>query len=274
MSALLRRLFRLSLLLLLVVAGVTIELLIFPLLDDTRRRRVIRRWSAALLATCGLRLRVHDRAAGAPSALASLAALAPGRMLVANHISWLDIFAINAVATSAFVAKAELRRWPVAGLLVALAGTVFIERARRHAVHRVIGHLRERIRAGFPVAVFPEATTSDGRMLLPFYGNLLEAAIEEDTEIVPLALRYLDEHGNPAQAVTYVGDTSFVQSLWLVVGATGLVAEVHVLEPLATAGRNRHVLARELRALISSRLGLPIEGTAPETAAGSPAASR
>lgn len=271
MSAFLRRLFRLSLLLLLVVAGVTIELLIFPLLDDTRRRRVIRRWSAALLAACGLRLRVQDGAAGAPSALA---ALAPGRMLVANHVSWLDIFAINAVATSAFVAKAELRRWPVAGLLVARAGTVFIERARRHAVHRVIGHLRERIRAGFPVAVFPEATTSDGRMLLPFYGNLLEAAIEEDTEIVPLALRYLDEHGNPSQAVAYVGDMSFVQSLWLVMGATGLVAEVHVLEPVATAGRNRHDLARELRALISARLGLPIEGTAPETAAGFPAASR
>ena len=271
MPAFLRRLFRLSLLLLLATAGIAIELLVFPLIDARRRRRIIRRWSAELLRACGLQLRVLDDAAGTAAALGRVA---PGRMLIANHISWLDIFAINAVATSAFVAKIELRRWPVAGWLATLAGTVFIERSRRHAVHRVIEELRGRIRARFPVAVFPEATTSDGRTLLPFYGNLLEAAIAEGTEIIPLGLRYRDQQGNPTRAAEYIGDTTFVESLWRVLGAEGVVVEVHVLRPVPTGGRNRHELARELRGLVSERLGVPLERSGPGTAHESRAASR
>jgi 1-acyl-sn-glycerol-3-phosphate acyltransferase len=271
MPAFLRRLFRLGLLLLLATAGIAIELLVFPLIAARRRRRIISRWSAALLDACGMQLRIHDEAAGTDAALERLA---PGRMLIANHISWLDIFAINAVATSAFVAKAELRRWPVAGWLAALAGTVFIQRSRRHAVHRVIEQLRGRIRDGFPVAVFPEATTSDGKALLPFYGNLLEAAIAEDAEIIPLGIRYLDARGEPASQAAYIGDTTFVESLWTVLGAQGLVAEVHVLRPVPTTGRNRHELARELRNLLSARLDLQTGGIAPGTAAVFQAASR
>ena len=279
MAAFLRRLVRLSLLVMLAAAGIAIELLVFPLIGQQRRRIIIRHWSAALLRTCGLRLRVHDDGVdGTPgtgeSPPGSLAMLAPGRMLVANHLSWLDIFAVNAVATSAFVAKIELRRWPVAGWLAALAGTVFIERARRHAVHRVIDQLRRRIRERFPVAVFPEATTSDGRTLLPFYGNLLEAAIAEGVEIIPLGIRYLDLQGNPTAAAEYIGDTTFVESLWRVLGVDGVVAEVHVLRPVPTLGRNRHELARELRSLVSARLGLPIASSGPGTVRAFQAASR
>lgn len=271
MPALLRRLYRFLLLLLLATAGIAIELLVFPLIAAGTRRGIVRRWSVMLLRACGLQLRVHDAAAGTDAALG---VLAPGRMLIANHISWLDIFAINAVATSAFVAKAELRRWPLAGWLAALAGTVFIERARRHAVHQVIEQLRRRIRERFPVAVFPEATTSDGTTLLPFHGNLLEAAIAEKAEIIPLGIRYLDERGRPAPEAAYIGDTTFVESLWAVLGARGVLAEVHVLAPVPTLGRNRHELTRELRSLVSARLGLPCEGTAPGTAAVFRAASR
>jgi len=279
MAAFLRRLVRLSLLVMLAAAGIAIELLVFPLIGQHRRRSIIRHWSAALLRTCGLRLRVHDDGVdGTPgtgeSPAGSLALLAPGRMLVANHLSWLDIFAVNAVATSAFVAKIELRRWPVAGWLAALAGTVFIERARRHAVHRVIEQLRERIRARFPVAVFPEATTSDGRRLLPFYGNLLEAAIAEGADILPLGLRYRDQAGNPAVAAEYIGDTTFVESLWRVLGAEGVVVEVHVLTPVPTDGRNRHELAQELRGLVSDRLGLPLASRESGTAGAFRVASR
>lgn len=276
MPAFPRRLYRLCLMLLLAAAGIAIELLVFPLISAHRRRGIIRQWSRALLAACGLQLRVHEAGGGDGGAAGagSLAALAPGRMLVSNHISWLDIFAINAVATSAFVAKAELRRWPVAGWLATLAGTVFIERARRHAVHQVNQQLRQRLRERFPVAVFPEATTSAGLSLLPFYGSLLEAAIVEEAEIIPLALRYRHADGEPAAEAAYIGDTTFVESLWTVLGAQGLVVEVHVLHPVATTGRNRHELARELRRLVSARLGLPCGDTALETAAAIQAASR
>jgi 1-acyl-sn-glycerol-3-phosphate acyltransferase len=273
MPAFLRRLSRLALLLVLAVSGIVTELLVFPLISPDRRRAIIRHWSRDLMSACGLQVRVRNDP-GVPGALDDIA---PGSMLVANHVSWLDIFAINSLATSAFVAKAELRRWPVAGWLAALAGTVFIERARRHAVHQVIEQLRDRIRKRFPVAVFPEATTSDGSTLLPFYGNLFEAAIAEGAPIIPIALRYLDAAGAPAAEAAYVGDTTFVESLWAVLGARELVVDVRVLPPVPTAGRNRHELARELRGLISSGLelpGWPVEGTPPGTAAGSRAASR
>lgn len=279
MASLLRRLFRLSLLLLLAMAGLLIEMLVFPLLSSPVRRRVIRDWSRVLLSTCGLRLQAHfvgraPGAAGDAQARRALEEQAPGRLLVANHTSWLDIFAINALATSAFVAKAELRRWPLAGWLIALAGTVFIERARRHAVHQVIQQLRERIRSGFPVAVFPEATTSIDPALLPFHANLLQAAIAENTAIVPLAIRYLDADGKPSRDPAYVGDSTFLESLWSVLGARGLVVSVGLMDLVPTEGRNRHELARELRALISAALGSPTRDTSPGTAAASPVASR
>jgi 1-acyl-sn-glycerol-3-phosphate acyltransferase len=270
MPAILRRLLRLALLLLLAVAGILTEIAIFPLIAAKRRRIIIRHWSRDLMSSCGLQVRVHGAEVGGRS----LDEIAPGCMLVANHVSWLDIFAINSLATSAFVAKAEVRRWPVAGWLAALAGTVFIERARRHAVHQVIEQLRQRIREGFPVAVFPEATTSDGSNLLPFYGNLLEAAIAEEAPIIPIALRYLDRDGAPAAAVAYVGETTFMESLWMVLGERELVVDVQVLPPIATSGRNRHDLARELRGLISSGLGLPPPDTSPGTVRGIRAASR
>ena len=285
MPSFLRRMLRLSLLLMLAVAGFLIELLVFPLLSPAARRVVIRQWSRALMRTCGLRVRVHalgagrvvedpDPVTGDPATRRRLEDLAPGRMLVANHTSWLDIFAINSLATSAFVAKQELRSWPLAGWLVALAGTVFIERARRRAVHQVIQALRERIRSGFPVAVFPEATTSIEPALLPFHANLLQAAIAEEAEVVPLAIRYLDGDGAPAMEAAYIGETTFIQSLWTVLGATGLVASVGVMDAVPAAGRNRHELARELRALISDGLGSPTPGTSPGTAAAFQGASR
>lgn len=271
MRSLLRRLYRLSLLLGLAIAGLLIQLLVFPLIGQPLRRRIISRWSRALLSACGLRLCVcQDREAGRTS----LEQLAAGRMLVSNHVSWLDIFAINALVAASFVAKVELRRWPVAGWLAAMAGTVFIERGRRHAVHQVIDQMRRRIRGGYPVALFPEATTSIGDALLPFHANLLEAAIQEGAEIVPIVLRYRDAGGARAAEAAYVGDTTFLQSLWMVLGATGLAVSVTILAPVPSRNRKRHHLGAELAGVISAVLGSPTPGMPPGTAAGSPAASR
>lgn len=255
------RFWRLPAILALLVFGILVELLAFPLCSMGRRRQAIAAWSRALLAACGIRLAADPR----------IATLAPGRMIVANHMSWLDIFAIDAIAPAAFVAKAEIRRWPLVGLLVSLAGTVFIERARRHAVHDAIGRLRERIRDGYPVAVFPEATTSDGRRLLPFHGNLLEAARGEGAEVLVLGLRYTDGGGGHAAEVEYIDEQTFLGSLWRILGARALCVEVIHVDTIRFEGRNRQQVATEARLALSRCLALPLADRAAGTAPRLPA---
>lgn len=250
------RLWRLPALVGLLVGGLITEALLFPLIGQAFRRRAIRGWSRMLVAACGLTLKADP----------ALAGRADGRLIVANHASWLDIFAINAVAPSAFVASADIRRWPVIGLLVAMAGTVFIERGRRRAVHEVIGTLRERMRDGWPGAVFPEATTTDGRAVLPFHANLIEAACQDGRDVLAVGLAYRDREGRWPEAVVWVGETTFLQNLWAIIGARGLSVEVGIGDTIATEGRNRHEVARDARVAISRRLALPMVDSVPGTA--------
>lgn len=274
----LRQALRLPLLIGLLLLGLMVQVLVQPWLGQEWRRHFIGLWSRALLRACGVRLverhvpqaRVQGpalaeaaasgvalsevpKAAGAPP---SLATLAPGRMLVANHQSWLDIFAINALAPSAFVAKSEIRRWPLAGWLVAMVGTVFIERGRRHAVADAVQQLRQRLASGYPVAFFPEAVVHCGPSLKPFHGNLFEAAIAEQAEIVPIAIRYQNGHdGSPGTAAWYDGDISFARSVLNVLGAPQLTVVLHVLPPVPSTGQTRQALARSLRGQIGAVLG-------------------
>ncbi|MDO4682899.1 MAG: lysophospholipid acyltransferase family protein [Lautropia sp.] len=279
-----RRSIRLGGLLILLCVGLFTQILIQPWLGQQGRRAAIRHWSRGLMWACGVRVvevfhpaglpavgdvqRQEGAAEGAGQAVRSpaqsslsaeegqsLAALAPGRMLVANHVSWLDIFAINALAPSAFVAKAEIRQWPVVGWLVAMAGTIFIERGRRKALAGINQQLHARLASGYPVAFFPEATTHAGPDLKPFHGNLLAPAITEGAEIIPIGLRYTYPDGTPGEAAWFIGDTTFLQSIWAITGARRLIVTVHVLPPVSAAGWGRQPLADELRGRIGAVLG-------------------
>ena len=267
MAAVLHRLWRLPALLALLFGGLATVFLVFPLVGDAGRERLIATWSRWLMRACGARV-VECVAPGATplSAMRGLHRPGDGRLLLANHVSWLDIFAIDSLAPASFAAKAEIAAWPLVGTLVARAGTVFVERGRRHAVHGVIHRLAERMTAGARAAVFPEGTTSDGRRLLPFHGNLVQAALNAGTPVVPVGLRYLDADGSPSGAPTFVGDTTFVASLWRVIGHPRMRVEVHVLPAIdAAAAPTRQEVARAARAAIAARLALPLDDTIPET---------
>ena len=250
------RLWRLPALVVLLVGGLLTEALLFPFAGQRFRRAAIRRWSGMLVRACGLRLTVDSR----------LGPAAEGRLIVANHVSWLDIFAINAAAPAAFVATSEIRRWPVIGLLVAMAGTVFIERARRRAVHDVIVTMRARMQAGWPAAVFPEAQTTDGQQLLPFHANLIEAACADERDVLVVALAYRTVDGQWPRQMEWVGETTFIENLWAIISARGLSVEVSLVTTLPTSGQTRHAIAAKARAAISSRLQLPLSDSAPGTA--------
>jgi 1-acyl-sn-glycerol-3-phosphate acyltransferase len=234
-----------------VLHGLAVMALRFRGLDAAGRHERIRWWSATLLRVLGVTL----RASGTPR---------PGAVLmVANHISWLDIAAIHAVAPHArFVSKADVKHWPVLGSLVAGAGTLFIERERKRDALRVVHQMAEALRAGDTVAVFPEGTTSPGDELLPFHANLLQAAIGTETPVQPVALRF-SQPGHPVSpAVTFIGDTTLVQSIWRVACARELSVAVTLLAPQGTAHADRRALASHLRELIGEELGLTDARTA------------
>ncbi|HSO08205.1 MAG TPA: lysophospholipid acyltransferase family protein [Pelomicrobium sp.] len=226
--------------------------------------RTFRRWSLQLLAIAGVRLTVRGDPPGVDPR---------SGIVVANHVSWLDIFVIAAVSPSRFVSKSEVRDWPLAGYLATRAGTVYLERARRRDAARVNQHMQELLRGGERLAVFPEGTTTDGTLVKPFHGSLLQPAVEAGAPVFPAALRYLDGDGERSQAAPYTGDDTFMTSLRRILAAPGIRAELTFLAPIATAGRTRNDVARDAEAAIASALRLPAPRSRPETPADPPAAA-
>lgn len=197
-------------------------------------------WSRQMLRVLGIGLRVQ----GATQLSGPL-------LLVANHISWLDITALHAARYCRFVSKADVRDWPLIGRLADGVGTLFIQRESRRDALRVVHHMAERLQAGDVLAVFPEGTTSEGRELLPFHGNLLQAAISSDTPAQPVALHFLDAQGQPSFAPCYVGDDTLVASLWRTLCTPGITVVLHFGEPQTAQGRTRQAWAHDLRETIS-----------------------
>ncbi|GIX23294.1 MAG: 1-acyl-sn-glycerol-3-phosphate acyltransferase [Caldimonas sp.] len=225
-----------------VLHGLLIVHWTFGRLDAAARQQRVQWWSRALLRHLGITLVVR----GTPR---------PGaKLFVANHISWLDIVAINATAPARFVSKAEVRHWPVLHRLVTAAGTLYLEREKRRDALRVVHQVAQALHHGDTVAVFPEGTTGTGHQLLPFHANLLQAAIATGVPVQPIALRYSDRREAISCAVAYVGDTTIVQSLWWVARADGLQVTVHLLEPLGTHHAERRALAQRARQAIEQAL--------------------
>jgi 1-acyl-sn-glycerol-3-phosphate acyltransferase len=215
----------------------------FPSLDAAGRHQRIQWWSAGVLRHMGLTLHVQGTARPGPN------------LLVANHVSWLDIAALHAAAPHArFVSKADVLKWPLLGWLIRGAGTLFIERERKRDAVRVVHAMAESLRAGDTVAVFPEGTTGTGPEVLPFHANLLQAAIATETPIQPAVLRYADDRHAFSPAVEYTGDTSLLQSLWRVATAGGLTVHVEILAAHDTAHADRRALALMLRDTVAQRL--------------------
>lgn len=223
--------------------GLTIVLFVFPRLDGAARRERIRHWSAEMLRALGIALEVH----GEPPA--------EGRLLVANHVSWLDIMAIHAVVPGArFVSKADVRDWPLVSRLVDAAGTIYLERERKRDALRVVHAVAAALQKGETVAFFPEGTTSTGHAVLPFHANLLQAAIATATPVQPIALRYSDRTHAVSVALEFIGNTGLRESLWRSACAEQVVVRLDFLSSRPSAGADRRAFADLLRRDIAAAL--------------------
>jgi len=224
------------------VHGLMVVLLRFPHLQREGREQRIRWWSVKMFRMLGMRLEVSGHQHLHPGA----------KLLVVNHVSWLDILAVHAACPEArFVSKAEVRHWPLVNRLVDAARTLYLQRERARDALRVVHEMAAALRAGDTVAIFPEGTTGTGRELLPFHANLLQAAISTATPLQPVALCFADALHSVSPAADFTGDITLVQSLWSLARASGMRVEVRILAPLESVQADRRVLAERLREVIA-----------------------
>ena len=239
--------------------GLIMTGLIFPCVGIPRRDQLKQIWARQALAI--LAIQVDAR----------FGHCTPGSLYIANHISWIDILALNAARPVAFVSKAEVRTWPVIGWLAEKGDTVFLRRGSRGHARVVNAEIDARLRQGRDVAVFPEGTTTEGTHLLHFHAALLQPAIESERPIQPVALSYHDMRGARSLAPAYVGDTSFMNCLRAVLATPALRVQLVALAPFPAKSMARRELAAAARAAIALSLGFPPEHTVPETTPGPPA---
>lgn len=214
----------------------------FPGFSPAEREACIEQWARRMLDIFNVTLQVEGpRQAAGPL------------LVVANHLSWLDILVMQATRSCRFVSKAEVRHWPLVGTVAAGAGTLFIERESRRDALRVVHHMAESLRAGDVLAVFPEGTTGDGERLLPFHANLLQAAISAEAPVQPLGIRFIDAAtGHRSQAASYVGDDTLLASLWRTLSSDPITAVVRLGVPRYAEGHDRRNWAEALHAEVDA----------------------
>jgi len=236
------------------VQGVSTAALLFPLLSHAMRRRLVQSWSAKLLAILNVRLTVRGNI---PQRAGT------GLIFAANHISWLDIYLLNALHPLRFVSKSEVRAWPLIGFLAAKAGTLFIERSRRHDTLRANQTIESALRNGDHIALFPEGTTTDGSHVQHFHAALLQPAIDADTPVQAVTIAYFGKNREIDTAPAYIGELSFGDSFQQILRRPTIHAEVHFAAILAPHGKDRRQLAGALHNIIVGALRPTPSGPSP-----------
>ena len=245
-AASLRQASRLAGLGLLFAGGLLLELLYRLLLGPSwylrpAGQRLIVRWMRSAAWLLGLRIEVRYPPCDGPV------------LIVANHISWLDIIAIAATRPATFVAKAPVRRWPVLGRLAALSGTRFLERESLAGLCALVQDLSRLLEQGAAVAVFPEGTSTRGDQVLPFSAALFQCAVSAGAQVQAISLRYGTGAG-PDPLAPFVGDTDFLSHLLPLLRRVETRVSLIITPPIDAKGRKRQTLADYTRSQILEQL--------------------
>lgn len=181
---------------------------------------------------------------------------ATGTLVVANHVSWLDIFAMSALFPSSFIAKQEISDWPVLGKMGRNAGTVFINRNSRKDVEPINQAITAALKNGRNVSFFPEAKTSSGMNVLPFKAALFQSALDSGAPVQTVVLRYYDHFGQRTTLPSYA-EVSLLTSLWRVVSMPELHIHVDFGKPITGEeyqGQDRFALKEAAEAYVRKKV--------------------
>jgi 1-acyl-sn-glycerol-3-phosphate acyltransferase len=186
-----------------VLRGVMTLLVLFPFLNTSAKKQHIQRWSKRLLQIFGIQLQVNN----------ADALLDSSYLLAANHVSWMDIHAINAFKPIRFVAKSEVEKWPIFGWMAKQLGTVFINRESSRHARQVVANMAEILKTQ-SICIFPEGTSTIGKSVQAFKPNLFEAAAQAQVPVCTLALAYFDRNtGQHSEVPAFIGDMGLIGSM-------------------------------------------------------------
>jgi lyso-ornithine lipid O-acyltransferase len=152
-------------------------------------------------------------------------------LVVANHLSYLDIPIISAAMPCCFVAKREIATWPFFGWAARTSGTLFLDRSSLASANAVAGEIAQRLKLPIPVLLFPEAKSSDGATVLPFHSRLIAPATAAASPITAVAIRYEIEGGIAERELCWFGNAGFLSHIWKVLGVPRFSAHLKFGEP-------------------------------------------
>jgi len=230
-----------------VIHGVCLLSLLFPFLDRVQKDRRIQQWSKKLLKIFHIQM----------SVIGVEKLLSTPHLLASNHISWLDIHVINAFKPVRFVAKSEVRGWPIFGWMAQQLGTVFIRRDSARHARQVVDQMAQVLKTE-SVCIFPEGTSTSGESVLPFKPNLFESAILAHAPVFPLTIAYRSSStGLRSDVPAFIGDMGLLESMSNVIGSRDIEVHLSLIEPYFTSNvsnSDRKVLALYCQEAIAKTL--------------------
>ncbi|MDQ2821039.1 MAG: 1-acyl-sn-glycerol-3-phosphate acyltransferase [Pseudomonadota bacterium] len=212
------------------LSGLSQCALLFPWLPLTGRNHLVQRWSRQLISIFGMTLNVSGP-------------VHAGGAVVANHVSWIDVFVLNAVVPCRFVAKSDVRNWPVIGWLSARAGTLYIARNRRTDLVQANAIIAGHLAAGERLAFFPEGTSGPQGLVLPFHANLFQGIVQAQATTLPVAIAYLIPSGELNNAAEYIGDMALWESIVKLLSHGPFTASLAFCQPIKQNNFDRRCLA-------------------------------
>lgn len=202
----------------------------------------IKYWAKSILTVCGVKVNFKGQRVMDESV-----------MWVSNHVSWIDVFVLNAVRPTVFIAKSEVKSWPVLGKMTQAIGTIFIDRQRRQSMVETSKKISQAFSNNVCIGLFPEGTTSDGLDMLTLHSGLLVPAIRAKVKIQPIALVYY-HHNQRSGHVGYIGEQSLVENLWVLLSSSNVSVDAHFLDSVTQAGEQSPYTRSELGEMIREKI--------------------
>lgn len=209
-----------------ILIGIICATVALPVASNTNKHRLIRWWCGRVLTILNIKVIIsgdvpnpNDRD--------------HGRMYVANHISWVDILALMSVTSIRFIAKSEIRSWPVFGYLASRANVLFIDRSKRQEAKRMQRICVESLNNGEQLCFFPEGTTTDGTHILPFKGSIIQAAIDANATLQPVGIFYPNPDQSANIDMAFAGETTMAESMNTILQRKHSIVTLHYFEPIA-----------------------------------------